>query len=247
MAVPSGFYRPLVDAFATRGWQARALRSRGFGRDEQTASRSHDWGYHDGILDVADAVGKARAEEPDRPVILLGHSIGAQIGAGHELHHLPCDGFVGVGAAIPSFRNYGIGGVPMTFMAFGVPAVTTLWGYVPKPMFGGPGARTLMREWARFIRTGRPPFPADGPHSTPSLIVHLQGDSFAPSKANKAYIAKFLTPARTTRWVYSKDQVPPGGSNDHVQWVRTPEPVVNQVLAWWEARTRDEATPQTPQ
>lgn len=236
MAVPSAFYRPLIAAFEERGWEARALRSRGFERDEPSASRSNDWSYGDGILDVADAVAKARAENPDRPVVLLGHSIGAQIGAGHEINHTPCDGFIGVGAAIPWYKNYPYGGVPLVFMGLGVPVVSRLWGYVPKPFFGGPGARTLMNEWGRFIRTGRPPFIAEGPHATPSLIVHLQGDSFAPSNANKAYVDRFLTPALTTRWIYTKDAVPEGGTNDHVQWVRTPGPVADQIVTWWTTR-----------
>ncbi|MFI5428405.1 hypothetical protein [Aeromicrobium sp. UC242_57] len=95
-----------------------------------------------------------------------------------------------------------------------------------------------MSQWASFIRTGRPPFPAESRHATPSLIVHLQGDSFAPSKANHAYIERFLEPAQTTRWVYGPDDVPEGGSNDHVQWVRTPEPVVDQVITWWQGVSR---------
>lgn len=237
MAVPASFYRPLVAAFEQRGWEAVTLRSRGFGRDEIAASRTVDWSYDDAIHDIADAVGKARAENPDRPVILLGHSIGAQLGAGHELHHVPSDGFVGVGAAVPHFKNYPYAGVPLIFMGWGVPLINRLWGHVPKPMFGGPGARTLMSQWARFIRTGRPPFPAESQHSTPSLIIHLQGDSFAPSKANRAYIARFLPPEATTRWVYGPDDVPEGGSNDHVQWVRTPDPVVDHIISWWQART----------
>lgn len=237
MAVPSAFYRPLIAAFEERGWSAQVLRSRGFGRGEAVASRTNDWGFQDGILDIADAVGKARAEDPDRPVILFGHSIGAQLGAGHELHHEPCDGFVGVGTAIPWYKNYPHGGVPLVFMGFGVPLINRIWGYVPKPMFGGPGARTLMSQWAAFIRTGQPPFPADRPHTTPSLIVDLVGDTFAPPKASQAYVDRFLEPSLTTLWKYRSEDVPEGGNNDHVTWARTPGPVVERVVTWW-ATTR---------
>ncbi|WP_396045840.1 alpha/beta fold hydrolase [Aeromicrobium sp. UC242_57] len=140
MAVPSAFYRPLVAAFEQRGWTAQTLRSRGFGRDETAASRNVDWSYDDGINDIADAVAKARADDPDRPVIVLGHSIGAQLAAGHELNHVPSDGFVGVGAAVPHYKHYPFGGVPLIFMGLGVPLINRVWGHVPKPMFGGPGA-----------------------------------------------------------------------------------------------------------
>lgn len=234
MAVPSAYYRPVVEAFGHHGWDARAIRSRGFGRDEAPASRSNDWSYQDAIWDIEDAVGKARAEDPDRPVVLLGHSIGAQLAAGHELNHAPCDGFVAIGAAVPWFRHYGARGVPLAMMALGVPVVTAMRGYVPPPLFGAPGARTLMTEWARFMRTGRAPFPAAGRHSTPSLVIHLEGDSFAPERPNLAYIDRFLDPAKTTRWVYRKDAAPAGGGNGHVTWARTPEPVVNRVIDWWQ-------------
>lgn len=233
MAVPSGYYRPLVTEFEERGWEAYALPTRGFERGEPTASRSHDWGYDDEIREIADAVAKARAEVPDRPVVLLGHSLGSQLGAGHELHHPRADAFVTVGASVPHFRSYPYAGLPVLLMGLSVPVIARLRGFVPKPFFGAPGARTLMREWARFVRTGTPPF--DVPHliTTPSLVIQLQGDAYAVSKANKAFVETFLDPDVVTRWVYTKDAVPDGGSTDHVLWVKTPGPVVDTIIDWF--------------
>lgn len=235
MAVPSAFYRPVVAAFEDRGWDAQALPHRGFERGEPVASRQQDWSYADEITTIADAVAKARAEQPDRPVVLLGHSLGSQLGAGHQLHHPPADGFVTVGASVPHFRAYPYGGLPVLVMGTAVPVVTRLAGYLPKPFFGGPGARTLMREWARFVRTGRPPF--DVPHriSSPSLVVQLQGDTYAVPNSTQRYVDLFLDPATTTRWVYTKDAVPDGGTTHHVLWARTPGPVVDRVVEWWAA------------
>jgi predicted alpha/beta hydrolase len=233
MAVPSGFYRPLVEEFQQRGWGARALPTRGFERGEPTASRARDWGYADEIAAIADAVGKARADEPDRPVILLGHSLGSQLAVGHELHHRPSDGLVTIGASVPHFRSYPYGGLPVLLMGVSVPVVTRVLGYLPKPFFGGPGARTLMREWARFVRTGRPPF--DVPHrvATPALVVQLQGDAYAVSRSNKIFAEAFLDPATTTRWVYTRAAAPEGGTTDHLRWVKTPGPVVDRIIDWW--------------
>ena len=233
MAVPSGFYRPLVAAFEDRGWEAQALPHRGFERGEPTASRSHDWSYADEMAMIADAVAKARADQPERPVILLGHSLGSQIGAGHELHHPQSDGFVTVGASVPHYKSYPFGGLPVLFIGVSVPVLSRLLGYVPKPFFGGPGARTLMREWARFVRSGTPPFDVPAPITTPSLVVQLQGDTYAVSASNKLFRDTFLEPSKTTRWVYTKDATPDGGNTHHVMWVKTPGPVADKIVDWF--------------
>jgi predicted alpha/beta hydrolase len=238
MAVPSGFYRPLVAELQERGWDARALPTRGFERDAPIASRHHDWSYADEIQAIADAVAKARADDPERAVILLGHSLGAQLAAGHQIHHPPADGFVTVGASVPHFRSYPYGGLGVLAMGVSVPVVTRLRGFLPKPFFGAPGAQTLMREWARFVRSGRPPF--DVPHriTTPTLVVQLQGDTYAVSGSNKIFTAMMVEPDAVTRWVYTKDAAPDGGTTHHVQWVKTPSVVVDRIVEWWEAPHR---------
>jgi predicted alpha/beta hydrolase len=240
MAVPSRFYGPLVAAFEDVGWSARALGRRGFEPDLPVASRSADWTYADEIGDLAEAVRAARADAPERPVLVLGHSLGAQMAVGLQCAGDPAttaDGLVLVGASVPHHRYYPYAGLPMLAFAAAIPTVTRVVGHLPRPAFGAPGAATLMREWARFVRTGEPPFPVDGPVTTPTLVVHLQGDAYAVSAANKRFVEQFLDPAATTRWVYTRDQVPAGGTTDHVQWVRKPSVVVERVVRWWEGRS----------
>lgn len=234
MAVPSGFYRPLVAAFADRGWEARALPTRGFERGEPQASRLHDWSYDEEISAIADVVAKSRAEDPDRPVVLMGHSLGAQLSVGHQLHHEPADAFVAVGAAVPHFRAYPHGGLHVLFLGISVPVITRIAGYLPKPFFGAPGAQTLMRQWARFARTGKPPFAVPNKVQKPTLIVHLQGDTYAVSGANKKFVDTFIEPEALTRWIYTKDSTPESGNTDHVQWVKTPDVVVDKIIDWFD-------------
>lgn len=232
MAVPSVFYRPLVAAFEAKGWDAQALANTGFERGEPIASRGNDWSYADEMARIADAVAKARAESPDRPVILMGHSLGSQISVGHQLHHPPADAFVAIGASVPYFRSYPKGGLHVLLLGVTVPVVARIRGFVPKPMFGGPGPRTLMREWARFVRSGKPPFPVPHAVAEPTLVINLQGDTYSVAKANALFVEKFLDPARTTKWLYRKDAVPEGGNTHHVLWGKTPGPVVDQIVDW---------------
>ena len=234
MAIGSGYYRPLLEELRHRGWEATALTRRGFEPGLPRASRTEDWSYADEIDDVAQAVAAARAERPDRPVLLLGHSLGGQLVAGHESGHPPADGIVTVGAAIPRFRHFAHGGLPLAFMASViVPVTTTLFGHLPKPAFGGPGARTLTREWARMVLTGQPPFPSDQGIPTDALIVSLADDHLAPRAAVDDLADRLFAPSAVTRWHYEHEEVPAGGSNDHITWVRSPAPVVDHLVRWW--------------
>lgn len=234
MAIGSGYYRPLIAEFERRGWAARALGRRGFERGGPRASRAVDWAYADEIDDIAQAVDAARLEDPERPVVVLGHSLGGQLLVGHHQLHTPVDAMVTVGAALPHHRNFPRGGLPLLLMGgLIVPVTTTLFGHLPKPAFGAPGARTLMREWGRMAVTGRTPYPLNHRISTPSLIVSLEGDNLAPLRAVDAFGRDLFEPSSITRWHYRDDEVPDGASNDHITWVRSPEVVVDRTLSWW--------------
>jgi predicted alpha/beta hydrolase len=238
MGIGSRYYRPLVEAFEVRGWSAVALPRRGFEPEGVRASRGHDWSYSDEVDVIAHRVAAARAEAPDRPVILLGHSLGAQLAAGHQLNHPPADGLISVGGCLPHHRDYPLGGLPLLIQAgVIIPALTALFGYLPKPAFGGPGARTQMREWARMALTGRTPFPVPAPIRAPALVVALEGDRLAPEKPVRSFAARLFAPDTVTIWRYRHAEVPAGASNDHTGWARRPEPVVDRIVTWWSTVT----------
>ncbi|MER7455121.1 alpha/beta hydrolase [Nocardia beijingensis] len=236
MAIGSRYYGPLVAEFAARGWQAKALARRGFETGRARASRRVDWSYGDEIDHIAREVADARAHDPDGPVLLLGHSLGGQLAAGHELTRSPVDGLVTVGGALPHHRKYPLSGPHLLAMgAVIVPVLTAIFGYLPEPAFGAPGARTMMREWARMVVTGRPPFPVEGRIRTPSLIISLDRDTMAPARSIDSFAARLFDASAVTRWHYRTDDVPAGASNHHIGWVRTSAPIVDRIVTWWAA------------
>ncbi|MEV0296190.1 hydrolase [Nocardia sp. NPDC050710] len=211
--------------------QAIALPRRGFEHGEPQVSRNNDWSYRDEIGTIAQAVKQARSAS--RPVIVLGHSLGAQLAAGYELDHHGADGLITVGGCLSHFRHYPKFGLPVATMASLVPVVTGGFGYLPKPAFGAPGARTLMREWARMVLTGHPPYPTRGTIDTPSLVIALEGDTLAPRGGVEAFADQLFDARHLTRWDYSTTIVPAGASDDHIKWARNPGPVVDRIVVWW--------------
>lgn len=235
MAIGSRFYTPVVRAFGEHGWDAHALPRRGFERGGPRAARAHDWSYADEIDTITDAVTQLRHHHPARPVIALGHSLGAQLAAGHVINHPGVDGLVTIGGCLPHHRHFAGYGLHVAAMAAMIPALTAAFGYLPPPAFGAPGARTMMREWARMVLTGRPPFPAQRPIDIPALVIALENDSLAPESGIDDFARTLFEPGAATRWDYRAADVPPGASNGHIEWVRTPEPVVERVVTWWKA------------
>ncbi|MES9517160.1 alpha/beta fold hydrolase [Rhodococcus baikonurensis] len=234
MAIGSHFYKPLVAEFARHGWEAHTIRRRGFERSEPRASRRHDWSYQDEINDIDDAIACARRDHPEQPILLLGHSLGGQLAAGHQLNHTAVDAMVTVAAALPHHRAYRFCGLPVLLMsAVAVPLLTTLFGYLPAPAFGGPGARTLMRQWARMAITGNPPYRVNRPITTPALVVSFASDAMAPARSVDVFAEKLFDTRTVTRWQYEHKDVLAGASNDHIRWVRGSSQVVERIIAWW--------------
>ncbi len=233
MAIGSRYYAPLVASFARIGWDARALGRRGFEEHAPVASRRDDWSYADEIADLDDAIRVAREEDPARPVLVLGHSLGGQIAAGQAINHTPPDGIIGIGTSTPFFRRYPHFGLHLVAAGVSAWPLTALFGYLPKPAFGAPGARTLMREWGRWAVTGRPPFPVPSTIDVPTLIVKLQADPYAVSAATDDYVDHFCDPDLTTRWTFTAKAAGVGGTTDHVRWVRNPDAVVDRIRDWF--------------
>lgn len=240
MAVGSWFYRPLASAFIEHGWDVQVLPRRGFESGEPKASPQHDWSYRDETEVIEAAISASRVANRERPVVVVGHSLGGHLGTAAQLGDFPADALVLIGTASPYFRHYGIRSLGLLAMGAVVGPAARASGYLRKPFFGAPGAKTLMSEWAQIIMTGNMPFDTTRKVSTPTLSVHLQGDSLSVRSAVRLFEQENFEPDALTTWTYLKKDTPEGGSTDHVQWVKHPGPVVDYIVNWWATHASQE-------
>ncbi|MET4164050.1 MULTISPECIES: alpha/beta fold hydrolase [Gordonia] len=237
MGVPARVYRRLTEALTRTGFDARIVPRRGIEEGSDPPSRRSDWSYADEAADLADAVAAARADDTETRVLVLGHSLGAQLAAmvARREEDAP-DGIVAIGASVPHCRHYGVRGVPLAALAASVAPIAGITGRWPRRGFGGPTPRTLMREWARMVLTGRAPFPLDSRIAVPVLSIRLHDDEVVTDRAASAFDAAFAAEA-ITHWRYDDAHCPAGGTTTHIGWARTPDPVAQRIADWWDSHT----------
>jgi alpha-beta hydrolase superfamily lysophospholipase len=89
LAEHGGRYRETAEYFANHGWAVYAgdLRGHGESPDVPGAGRVHVDRFTDYFMDVQALVRQARADHPDLPLFLLGHSMGGLITISYVLDH----------------------------------------------------------------------------------------------------------------------------------------------------------------
>lgn len=196
----SGLYPTLVDHLVARGITVHAPDLRGNGRSPGRRAYVARWDeFREDLHRFLDLV---RAEDPGRPLFLLGNSLGGLIVLEYALHHP--DGLRGVIAASPPLGRLG---VPAPLMALGRvfsivwptfsmrtgmdlsglardPAVAST--VLADPLFHRVGTARLSTEVVEAIarvQTGAPRFPL------PLLLLHGGADRMVPPEGTRRFAA----------------------------------------------------------
>lgn len=238
IAVGARYYLPLARALAAEGVDVAITELRGQGESTyRIGRRGAPAGYHESAAeDVPLALDAMEQRLGRRPVILLGHSMGAQIGVYHLARHDPrVAGLVAVAAQSPFHRGFpGPVGRKLRAGSLILPALGWLSGHVPGQFFGAKGRipADRIRDWARLAAAGvMQPARADLDYpaglarvTVPALAVVIADDPLAPASAARNLLA-MLPSARTTLELEPEEL-------GHNSWARRPAEVVDRVLAW---------------
>jgi len=243
LGVQASYYEPLARALGNRGLDVVTSDWRGHGTSELRAGRTCDFGYREIVEeDMPALLDVIESEWPSTRRILLGHSLGGQIGA---LFAAREPGRVDALAAVASSTTWygsfrGRMRATIALASVAIPVVAAVIGHYPGERlgFGGREARTLMRDWARNGRTGGyrltgTDFDYDSALAATELdllAISIEGDTYA-TRAAVDHLASKLTSARVARAHITADEAPPE-SLDHFRWARHPAAVVDRLDGW---------------
>ncbi|WP_170225015.1 alpha/beta fold hydrolase [Nocardioides albertanoniae] len=236
MGMPAGYYDKLIVALVQAGLNVGRMEQRGHEEvGGKTAGWSYDFGYADLVDDIDAAVDRLGELIPASAgaAYIVGHSLGGQTTSAYAaLNPGKVAGLVYVASQTPYWRNYGPGFL-VASQAMGL--IGQVVGHFPGKQlkFAGREARTLMREWSRYARTGRLRFgrPKRDVASLmrelekPALIVSIEGDWLAPSSTVDE-IHRRMPGLDVSRVHLDEDGI------DHFKWARRPDSTVAAILDW---------------
>lgn len=239
MGTPAGYYRPFAGALREAGMAVVVADLRGTGGSTPAATRSCGYGYAELVDDVGAVLDAARADGSTRRVVLLGHSLGGQLGLLHLAltGRRDVDGIALVASCLPHWRNYptwtGWVVLPVTL---GIHALTTVLGFWPGWAFAGRQSRGVVRDWAHSVRTGRfptlggaDPMPALARLDAPVLYVSVDNDRLAPHEIVDTS-CELLPAAAVSRERYTAAEA--GGPVDHFRWTRASAPLARRIATF---------------
>ena len=238
MGTPAGYYRPFAGALREAGLAVVVADLRGTGGSSPAATRACAYGYAELVDDVGAVLDAARAGGPRRTLI-LGHSLGGQLGLLHLAltGRRDVDGITLVASCLPYWRNYptwtGWVVLPVTLT---IHALTRVLGFWPGWAFGGRQSRGVVRDWAHSVRTGRfpalagvDPMPALARLDVPVVYVSVDNDRLAPHELVDTS-GELLSTASVRRERYTAAEA--GGTVDHFRWTRASAPLARRIAAF---------------
>ncbi|UDY23815.1 alpha/beta fold hydrolase [Nocardioides sp. Kera G14] len=238
MGMPATYYHRFGEQAAKAGFHVALTELRGHEAEGgRIPSHRYDFGYQDMVDDLSVAMDEAQRQFPDVPVVLLGHSMGGQVGTAYVASHPGrVAGLILIGAGTPYWKAFGrwmLGGAPLAVL------MGQVLGHFPgeRFKFAGRESKGLIRDWAKLALTNRLTGATRAQldaSSLPVLAFTIAGDSLAPDESVQGLVAQL--PAAEVDWQHLDIE-----GIDHFKWARRPDSVLPQITAWAGALVGDPA------
>lgn len=241
MGVRAGYYELLADALADEGFSAVLADLRGSGTSSVRAGRRVSFGYAEVLeLELPGILDAVCQELGVDQVVVLGHSLGGQLGLLHAATSTRVSRVVLVASGSAWYRRVPGWGSARRFLGLQLLFATTLlWGHLPQWFpFAGREARRLVLDWGHESMTGRYRVTrsdvdyerALAESTVPALFVTFPEDEFVPLPNVEHLAAKLRTAPVAWR------EIPPAEfglrRSHHFRWVFRPQAVASAVAAW---------------
>ncbi|MDI9237765.1 alpha/beta fold hydrolase [Lysobacter sp. LF1] len=244
MGVAASFYTPFAEALARAAGGAAVLSDlRGQGESEALARRGERFGYQEIVeQDIPSLIAAIAAQFPGRPMYLVGHSLGGQLGSLAAVHAAP--GLAGLILVASGTAHYHVWPQALRRRAcIAVQAVRMVTALLPRYPgrllgFGGNQPRRFMTDWSYNASTGR--YRCAGSRIDyeealndvvlPVLSVEIRADPVAPTGAASELLAKLASCTIERRQIDGVTTDAPW--RRHFSWARSPDEAVAEIIAW---------------
>lgn len=167
MGVRQEFYAPFAAWLATQGWRVTTFDYRGSGDSAPSSLRGYQADLFDWTRDYEAAIENAHEALPDKPLYLLGHSLGAQLpGLLSDAHKQMVSGLLSVAAGSGYWRENAprLKRMVLFFWFVLVPLCTRIFGYFPgrKLRIVGDLPTGVVMQWRRWCLNPRYSVGAEG-------------------------------------------------------------------------------------
>lgn len=244
MGVKAKYYDIFAHQLSEVGFNVITADWRGLGHSSIRASRKIDYGYKEYIQDLATLIDHSNQWFPNSKKIIVGHSLGGQIGSLFTAQHPNLiQGLILIASCSVYYKGWD------NFAAFKVrlagtifSPISSIYGYFPghKIGFAGREARTAIKDWSYNARTGNyKPLNSDYEYepalqslSKTVLSISIEDDYLAPKRSVENLYKKYNSSADI---VHKHVSIEASGipNLNHFNWAKQPDYMINMITNWY--------------
>jgi predicted alpha/beta hydrolase len=242
LGTKANYYRHYAAALVQQNFNVITVDHRGHGHSNVRPNRENNFGYREQVEEEYWAVvKKTNSLFPESKIVVMGHSIGGQMGSMLvSRYHNLIAGFILNASCTVYHKGWGnYKGMGLLLFAALCSSSAKLLGYYPGNFFkfGGIEAQGIIEDWYSTAATGK--FIARGSDydyekairevQMPILAINYLGDASAPYSALKCLCDKFQ---KATVSIHQVKHPQPNKKYNHYSWVRQPEIAMELVCNW---------------